>query len=58
MKKVHFKCTKCGETKGPFILNEKNDVKLGQCNSCQSTGPFLIEKSKTIYRNYQKMTIQ
>ena len=24
MKKVHYKCSKCGEIKGPFHMNEKN----------------------------------
>jgi DNA replication licensing factor MCM2 len=33
-------------------------VKLGQCVSCQSPGPFRVEKKKTVYRNYQKITVQ
>ena len=58
LKRVVYKCTKCGYEKGPFYLNSVNSIRLGQCSSCQSTGPFPIEKSKTIYRNYQKITIQ
>ena len=49
---------KCGELKGPFYINNVNDTKLGQCTSCQSAGPFLIEKNKTIYRDYQRITVQ
>ena len=58
MKKITYKCAKCGEPKGPFYINNVNDTKLGQCTSCQSNGPFIIDKQKTVYRNYQKITIQ
>jgi len=58
LKKIMYKCVKCGVLKGPFYINSINDVRLGQCSSCQSTGPFPIDKQKTIYRNYQKITMQ
>lgn len=58
LKKIIYKCAKCGWAKGPFYINEVNDTKLGTCNSCHSTGPFFIDKQKTVYRNYQKITVQ
>ena len=58
MKKILYKCAKCGFHKGPFFINEHNDTKLGSCTSCQSTGPFFIDKQRTVYRNYQKITVQ
>lgn len=58
MKRVFYKCGKCGEIKGPFVLQSGADVRLGNCNSCQSSGPFTVDRLKTIYRNFQKMTIQ
>lgn len=58
MKRVFYKCLKCGQIKGPFIVITKLDFKLGICSSCQSTGPFSVDKLRTIYRNFQKMTIQ
>jgi DNA replication licensing factor MCM2 len=61
LKKIAFKCYRCGQVKGDFFVNNFNDVKqinLGQCTSCQSNGPFLIDKSLTVYRNYQVVTIQ
>jgi len=58
LKKIIYKCVKCGFPKGPFYINNINDVRLGSCSSCQSTGPFPIDKQRTIYRNYQKITIQ
>ena len=58
LKKVMYRCQKCGFQKGPFFINNTHDVKLGSCTSCQSTGPFPIDKQKTIYRNYQKIVLQ
>ena len=58
LKKIIYKCIKCGFLKGPFYINNLNSIKLGNCTSCQSTGPFPIDKQKTIYRNYQKVTLQ
>lgn len=58
MKKIIYKCVKCGFLKGPFYINSINDIRLGSCTSCQSNGPFPIDKQKTIYRNYQKITLQ
>lgn len=39
-------------------MSSPNEIKLGQCNSCQSSGPFIVDKIRTIYRNFQKMTVQ
>ncbi len=58
LKKIIYKCLKCGFLKGPFYINNINDIRLGSCTSCQSTGPFPIDKQKTIYRNYQKIILQ
>lgn len=58
LKKIIYKCLKCGFLKGPFYINNINDIRLGSCSSCQSTGPFPIDKQKTIYRNYQKLILQ
>lgn len=58
LKVIMFYCTKCGEKKGPFYYNGSNDINLGACLICQANGPFKIETEGTIYRNYQKLTIQ
>lgn len=61
LKKVAFKCYKCGQIKDDYYLNNFHDIKslkLGQCSSCQSNGPFKIEKSRTVYRNHQIVMIQ
>ena len=57
LKKVTYKCFRCGELKGPYYLTGKN-VQLGPCRSCQSNGPYLTERNKSIYRNHQKVVLQ
>lgn len=58
MKKINFFCEKCGEKKGPLYYNGIDEVQLGSCNVCGSKGPFKVNVEDTIYRNYQKITIQ
>ena len=58
--KVLYRCYSCGVPKGPYHITTGLGMKpeLGHCISCQSSGPFIMEKTKSIYRNFQKITIQ
>ncbi|CAK4032221.1 DNA replication licensing factor mcm2 [Lecanosticta acicola] len=58
LKYVKFDCTKCGITLGPFPQDSNQEVKLSFCQNCQSRGPFTLNSEKTVYRNYQKLTLQ
>lgn len=58
LKYVKFDCTKCGVTLGPFQQESNVEVKISFCQNCQSRGPFNINSEKTVYRNYQKLTLQ
>jgi DNA replication licensing factor MCM2 len=58
LKQVKFDCTKCGVTLGPFQQESNVEVKITFCQSCQSRGPFTLNSEKTVYRNYQKLTLQ
>ncbi|KAF2722292.1 MCM-domain-containing protein [Polychaeton citri CBS 116435] len=58
LKYVKFDCTKCGVTLGPFAQDSHSEVKLSFCQNCQSRGPFTLNSEKTVYRNYQKLTLQ
>ena len=58
LKYVRFDCTKCGVTLGPFQQESNAEVKINYCQNCQSRGPFILNSSQTIYRNYQKLTLQ
>ena len=58
LKYVKFDCIKCGVTLGPFQQESNVEVKISFCQNCQSRGPFNINSEKTVYRNYQKLTLQ
>ena len=58
LKYVKFDCTKCGITLGPFPQDSNVEVKVSFCQNCQSRGPFTLNSEKTVYRNYQKLTLQ
>lgn len=55
---VKYDCTKCGYVLGPFVQSQNSEVKPGSCPDCQSGGPFSINMEQTLYRNYQKVTLQ
>ncbi|KAK6588598.1 DNA replication licensing factor MCM2 [Cryptosporidium xiaoi] len=69
-KTLYMECVKCGcDTLGPYednplleggsIGDNGNIIKnIGKCTDCQSKGPFIINREKTIYENYQKIIIQ
>ncbi|EOD44102.1 dna replication licensing factor mcm2 [Neofusicoccum parvum] len=58
LKYVKFDCTKCGVTLGPFPQDSNVEVKISFCQNCQSKGPFTLNAERTVYRNYQKLTLQ
>ncbi|KAG2218110.1 hypothetical protein INT45_002360, partial [Circinella minor] len=58
LKWVKYNCGKCNELLGPFYQDIHNEIKIRTCPSCQSKGPFIVNMEQTVYRNYQKLTIQ
>ncbi|RKP13512.1 MCM2/3/5 family-domain-containing protein [Piptocephalis cylindrospora] len=55
---VTFECGRCGDTIGPFHQDEHQELKIGACPRCEHRGPFSIVAEKTVYSNYQKLTLQ
>lgn len=55
---IKYDCVKCGYILGPFVQSQNIETKPGSCPECQSSGPFSINMEQTLYRNYQKITIQ
>ncbi|ELP92001.1 DNA replication licensing factor MCM2, putative [Entamoeba invadens IP1] len=57
---VKYICAVCQARLGPYYVNkEMNKVpQLQVCTTCQSKGPFSIDVQNTVYRNYQKITVQ
>ncbi|KAK3021098.1 hypothetical protein RJ639_045482 [Escallonia herrerae] len=58
LQQVKYDCNKCGMILGPFFQNSYAEVKVGSCPECQSKGPFTVNIEQTVYRNYQKLTLQ
>ena len=58
LKKVYYICGRCGVKMGPIYQNDTQEVKLSNCSVCGCSGPFSIDSEKTVYRNYQKITVQ
>lgn len=55
---IKYDCNKCNFILGPFYQSQNQEVKPGSCPECQSTGPFEINMEQTIYKNYQRITLQ
>ncbi|KAF5370597.1 hypothetical protein D9758_002005 [Tetrapyrgos nigripes] len=58
LKYVKFDCKKCGAVLGPFYQDATKEVRVSYCANCESKGPFPINSEQTVYRNYQRMTLQ
>ncbi|KAG5859894.1 minichromosome maintenance protein [Encephalitozoon hellem] len=52
---VKFSCLKCKSVFGPFVASS---FKPTHCFECQSKGPFTVNTTETIYKDFQKLTIQ
>lgn len=55
---IKYDCNKCSYVLGPFVQNQNQETKPGTCPECQSQGPFEINMVETLYKNYQRITIQ
>lgn len=58
LKYVKFDCGKCKAILGPFYQDTTKELKISFCSQCESRGPFTVNSEQTVYRNYQKMTLQ
>jgi len=58
LKYVKYDCGKCGSTFGPFYQDTSSEIRVGACPECQAKGPFTVNSEQTVYRNYQKITLQ
>jgi len=55
---VKWKCGKCSESIGPFQCTEEKPVPPSFCPYCDAKGGFQIDSASTVYRNYQRLTVQ
>lgn len=55
---VRYDCGRCSYVIGPVIQRTDREVKVTQCPSCQSKGPFRINMALTEYRSHQTIVVQ
>ena len=60
MSVLFFICRTCGNQIGPLMQSGEAEfeVKPQQCTHCEGRGPFDVDQHHTVYRNYQKITLQ
>ena len=58
LKLVYYNCNKCSAVIGPVQQSEATESRPSSCQDCNSRGPFSLNSEQTVYRNYQKMTLQ
>jgi len=58
LKWVKYNCGRCDQLLGPFYQDIHNEIKLQVCPHCGGKGPFNLNTQQTVYRNYQKLTLQ
>jgi len=58
LKMVKYDCGRCGAILGPFVQDLNEEIKINSCSECEARGPFTVNASQTVYRNYQKITLQ
>ncbi|GAM21209.1 hypothetical protein SAMD00019534_043840 [Acytostelium subglobosum LB1] len=58
LKYVKYDCVKCQSIIGPFYQNGHQNIEIGICPNCQSKGTFIVNHDLTLYRDYQKITLQ
>ncbi|CAH0513244.1 unnamed protein product [Peronospora belbahrii] len=55
---VKLNCLGCGAVLGPFTQQSQQEVKISACPECQYRGHFPVNSEQTVYRNFQKLTLQ
>lgn len=50
---------KCNTLLGPYKQSVNKETKpSGPCPQCSKPGPFIVNSQETVYRNYQRITLQ
>ncbi|KAI9910058.1 hypothetical protein PsorP6_010453 [Peronosclerospora sorghi] len=55
---VKVNCPGCGAVLGPFTQQSHHELKLSACPECHFRGQFPVNTAQTVYRNFQKLTLQ
>jgi DNA replication licensing factor MCM2 len=55
---IRWECRKCGASVGPFAATDETPQPPSFCPTCNARNRFRIDSANTLYRNYQRITIQ
>eukprot|EP00916_Digyalum_oweni_P003537 GHVL01006361.1.p1 GENE.GHVL01006361.1~~GHVL01006361.1.p1 ORF type:complete len:890 (+),score=173.34 GHVL01006361.1:21-2690(+) len=59
LRRVVMACVKCSAQTDPIdTYNSDEPIRPGKCATCQQPGPFILDKELTVFRNFQRVTIQ
>uniref|UniRef100_A0A7S1JI13 DNA replication licensing factor MCM2 n=1 Tax=Eutreptiella gymnastica TaxID=73025 RepID=A0A7S1JI13_9EUGL len=58
LQNVVFDCLVCGFAIGPIVQRGEKEVKPHSCPQCQQRNAFKVNFTRTIFRNYQTITLQ
>ncbi|CAM9551914.1 unnamed protein product, partial [Sphacelaria rigidula] len=59
LKLVKYRCGRCQTVLGPFrVSGDGAEARPGSCPGCQAEDSFRVDQAQTMYRNYQKITLQ
>lgn len=54
---VKYTCGRCSAVVGPFLIESEQD-RPRRCLECQSSGSLAVNTEETLYKDYQKLTVQ
>jgi DNA replication licensing factor MCM2 len=55
---IRYDCGRCAFIIGPIMQRGEKEIKVSQCPSCHSKGPFRVNVALTEYRNHQIIVLQ
>ncbi|KAG0680006.1 MCM DNA helicase complex subunit [Pichia californica] len=58
LKYIKFDCPQCKTVLGPFLQDSNQEIKIKYCSNCEYKGKMSINSEQTVYRNYQRITVQ
>ncbi|KAI8924077.1 MCM2/3/5 family-domain-containing protein [Entophlyctis helioformis] len=58
LKYVKYNCLKCDALIGPYFQDALAEIRVRLCPNCQGKNCFVINSEETVYRNYQRITLQ
>jgi DNA replication licensing factor MCM2 len=58
LKYIKFDCPQCKTVLGPFFQDSNQEIRIRFCSNCEYRGKMTINSEQTVYRNYQRITVQ